>query len=487
MKNEQIESINIELSTEQSKALLYLTSPLHKDVNRIIFGGAAGGGKSFLICAWLDYMANTYPETRYYMARETLKDVKDSVLLTYFDVMAKFGRRYVYSEQRNRIIYPLTGSTIYLLEAFAYPSDPDFQSLGSREYTAGAIEEGITITKRAADILISRTRYKHDVYADLSPKQLITCNPGNGWIKDEIVIPQINGVILKKNVLFIPASLDSNPNAEFSKRYRKTLEENLSTFDRLRLLEGNWDAQQKTGAEYLKEFNPEMHTGIVEYDNQLPLHVTFDENVNPHITCLIYQNFTLPNGLREIRQIAEVCPKSPNNTRKYVCIKVMQLFPGHTAGCFVYGDSTSKKQETSKEKGENFFTDIMLYLQPLRPSLRVPTKNPAVISKGGFMNLIFEKEYQMLKIIISKECKGTISDFAYALENSEGGILKKKVTDPETGIQYEKHGHFIDASSYFLTVCFVNEFANYLNGGNNPTYEMGRDRDYSFNRDNDFD
>lgn len=475
------ETIDIHWSKEQGKALNYLCNPKYSHITRVVFGGQAGGGKSYLICHWLNYMAETYPGTRYYMARETLKDVKDSVLLTYFDVMAKIERPFQYQEHKNRILYP-NSSTIYLLEAFQYPSDPDFQSLGSREYTAGAIEEGITVSKRAADILISRTRYKHNEFG-LTPKQLITCNPGPGWIKDEIVIPQIEGRETKKSVVFIPASLSSNPNKEFAKRYQETLEENLTAFDRARLLEGDWNAQQKTGAEYLKEFNQDKHVGKCEYQPHLPLHISFDENVNPHITCLIFQ--VDGKEKKEIRQIMEICPKSPNNTRKYVCTRIMQEFPNHSSGMFIYGDATSQKQDTSKEKGENFFTDILFYLKQYNPVKRVPSKNPAVMSKGKFIDLIFEKEYRGLKLIIGPSCKGSISDYAYAIEDSNGGINKKKVTDPMTGISYEKYGHFIDALSYFMTRCFVNEYTAYLRGGAQPALETGHDRQYVFHRDDD--
>lgn len=149
-------------------------------------------------------MCEEYPGTRYYLGRETLKEIKESVLLTFFDVKSITGSQAVYREHKSRITYP-NGSEIFLLETFEYPSDPNFDSFGSREYTAGAIEEGINVSRRAADLVIRRTRYKHDVY-DLTPKQLITCNPGDGWIKDEIVIPHLEGKPTKANTVLIRAT-----------------------------------------------------------------------------------------------------------------------------------------------------------------------------------------------------------------------------------------------------------------------------------------
>src|SRR5688572_15944313 len=105
----------LELSIEQTKAFDILTELEHADVNRVVYGGQAGGGKSVLISLWLDHMAMTYRGTRYYLAREVLKDLKESILTTYFDVMAEMGRRYVYQEHKNRIYYPETKSYIYLI------------------------------------------------------------------------------------------------------------------------------------------------------------------------------------------------------------------------------------------------------------------------------------------------------------------------------------------------------------------------------------
>lgn len=461
-----------------------MTNPKYSDITRVLYGGAAGGGKSTLIAATANYYVETYPETRYYLAREVLKDLKESVLLTLFDYFKISGVRYKYREQHSLIHFPRTDCTIYLLEVKMQPSDPDFNDLGSREYTAGFIEEGVKVNRRASDILITRTRYKHDVYPDLSPKQLITCNPGPGWVKEDIVKPTLEtGRAKRKNDIFISATLSSNPNAKFAAAYRKTLEENTTAYDRERLLHANWDAQQKTGAEALKSFNLDKHVRRhVAYNPDLPLHISFDENVNPHITCGIYQIETCNDKTREVRQLAEVCPTPPNNSRKNAAALVQKLFPGHKSGLFIYGDATSQKQETGKEYGENFFTELKQFLRIYNPSMRVPSKNPPVVAKLSFLDLILEKEYRQIRLIIDDSCEICKNDYAYAMEDAEGGILKKKVTHPETKVQYEEHGHGIDQLSYFICQAFAGDFAFYQNGSQNPSYDTGRDRGEGFNR-----
>lgn len=474
---------SLDLSNEQSKAWWYLVSPKHAEISRIIYGGAAYGGKSTLIALWLDYMCQTYPESRYYLGRETLKDIKESILLTFFDIAKLTGSKFKYNEQKSKITYQ-NGSEIFLLETFNYPADPNFDRFGSREYTAGAIEEGVTTVRRAADILLSRTRYKH-VDFGLVPKQLITLNPGDGWIKDEIVKPTLEekGPNRKSDV-FVRATLDSNPNKQGAAGYRQNLENNLGAFDRARLLDGDWDAKLKTGAEYFKEFKQDRH--VVKnlrdkYDSYFPLHVSFDENVHPYITCEIWQ-IHMNERVKIAMQLFEICKKPPDNSRKKVCAAIIEQFSEHKGGMYIYGDASSWKNETTKDYDENFFTEIQSYLIQFHPQLRVPTKNPPVLSRAGFINLIFEKDYQQVKIEIDSECKLSINDYAYALEDANGGILKKKVTDPETGIQYEKQGHHCDAFCYFICEAFLSEFNIYLSGGITPVYEIGSDRKHKFER-----
>lgn len=470
----------LELSDEQSRAWWILTDPEFRHINRIIFGGGAGGGKSTIISLWSDTMCRMYPGVRGYLGRETLKDIKESVLLTFFEVTKKTNNLYRYREDKSKITY-YNGSEIFLLETFAYPSDPNFDRFGSREYTFGSIEEGVTTSKRASDLLISRTRYLHKEF-NLFPKQLITLNPGDGWIKDDIVTPQLEtGRPKKASDYFVPASLDSNPDKEFAKRYRNTLEATLNDFDLARLLEGNWDARPKTGAEYLKEFDSSRHVQKTKYDPLIALHVTFDENVHPYITALIFQ-IQKEGSVRHAVQIAEVCQSPPNNSRKKVCETICEKYRFHTGGMFIYGDATSKKNDTAKEYGENFFTDILFYLKQFKPVLRVPNANPPVMSKGGFMNAILQRTFREIRWIVDPICKNSISDYSFTLEDANGGVLKKKILNPDLGISYEKHGHHVDAASYFFCEAFLPDFNFYLTGGVLPKYHVGSDRAEKFER-----
>lgn len=466
--------IEITLSNEQTQAFDNLTET--NGVNRVLYGGQAGGGKSFLISLWLIFMCKTYPGTRYYIARRVLKDLKESILLTFFDVAKLTNVPFRYNST-DGVIKLLDDCSIWLLECEMQPKDPNFDRLGSKEYTAGAIEEGIDVHSRAAAVLLSRTRYKHIEYG-LERKQLITCNPGDGWIKEQIVIPFFAGN-LRSNWMFIIATLESNPDSRFAKQYRENLED-MPAFERARLLHGDWDARPKTGGEFWKDFDREINVvSNFDYDPTLAIHLSFDENVNPYMTCLVWQIFKyLKHGetIIQLRQIDEICLKDPRNTRKHICNEFEKKYMAHDEGLFIYGDATSQKEDTAKEKGHNFYTDIVTHLKKYRPAKKVPKANPSVINTRQFINFIYERQaekrpFKNVEILIHERCKKSINDYIYVLEDSDGTMKKVKVKDPETGVTYEKDGHISDAKRYFIHMVLKQEYNHYKRGNRNPSYD----------------
>ena len=66
-------------SLKQHIAWQYLTD---NETTEIGYGGAAGGGKSYLMCYWLTIMCLQYPKTRYGFARKELKTLKRTTLMT---------------------------------------------------------------------------------------------------------------------------------------------------------------------------------------------------------------------------------------------------------------------------------------------------------------------------------------------------------------------------------------------------------------------
>ena len=223
------------LSRKQDKAWECLTDATHTEV---LYGGAAGGGKSWLGCVWLIGMAIQYKGSRWLMGRAVGKTLKETTLNSFFDVCGsagmKHGEDYTYNAQTGTIT--VGRSTIILKDLFAYPSDPNFDDLGSLEITGAFIDEANQITEKAKAIVGSRIRYKLDEFG-IIPKMLLTCNPAKNWVYREFYAPAIAGT-LPAHRAFIPALVTDNPN--ISPHYIENLRR-MTGPDRARLLDGNWD------------------------------------------------------------------------------------------------------------------------------------------------------------------------------------------------------------------------------------------------------
>jgi phage terminase large subunit len=224
----------MKLLIKQEHATFYLQD---KTTEEVLYGGAAGGGKSAFGCLWLISMCQNYPNTRWLMGRAKLKTLKETTLNTFFELASKLdiGNEFNYNAQSN-VIYFENGSEIILKDLFLYPSDPNYDSLGSLEITGAFIDECNQVVYKAWQIVKSRIRYKLTEY-NLIPKMLGTLNPAKNWTYKEFYQPSKNGT-LKDYRKFIQALPQDNPHLHPS--YLKSLLQ-LDNNAKQRLYYGNWE------------------------------------------------------------------------------------------------------------------------------------------------------------------------------------------------------------------------------------------------------
>lgn len=258
------------LTVKQTEVLDILED---KTTTEVIFGGGAGGGKSIVGCYWILKNCLRYKGTRWLVGRSKLKALKETTLNSLFDVCKiqglVNGEHFNYNQQSG-IIKFFNGSEIILKDLFTYPSDPNFDSLGSLEITGAFVDECNQISEKAWLIVKSRIRYKLDQYG-IIPKILGTCNPSKNWVYSNFFKPA-KDKILDVYKAFIQALATDNP--YISQHYIN----NLHTLDQAskeRLLFGNWDYDNDPSA-------------LLEYENILDLftnsHILPDAN-NKALTC----------------------------------------------------------------------------------------------------------------------------------------------------------------------------------------------------------
>ena len=222
---------------KQREAFEVLTSNKYEE---FLYGGAAGGAKSWTGCAWIMFMAISFPNTKYFIARNELKDIIDSVLVTFNKVAREYGfDDYKFNAVKNWITLG-NGSHINFIEIKYKPSDPMFEDVGSTEYTCGWIEEVGEIHETGAAVIASRVgRHLNGKYG-IKGIVFYTCNPKRNWAKRDFYDKDKNGT-LEDDKFYLSCLITENPFIEkdYVNKLRKIGEKDKSLYERL--FKGNWD------------------------------------------------------------------------------------------------------------------------------------------------------------------------------------------------------------------------------------------------------
>lgn len=222
----------MELTTKQKQAIDLLTDDV---TDYIGYGGSAGGGKSVLGCLWLMEFGYYHAGAKFFIGRDSIKDTRASVLKTWSEIAKLIGFS-AYKFNDIGIVFD-NGTEIELLDLTFYPyKDPLFERLGSKEYTAGWIEEASQVHYLAFEVLKTRVgRWKNE---NVKSKILCTFNPKKNWVDSTFYRPFINQKETE-SVRFIYALPTDNP--YLPSDYIKRLHELKDEATKQRLLFGNFD------------------------------------------------------------------------------------------------------------------------------------------------------------------------------------------------------------------------------------------------------
>ena len=156
---------------------------LHNDkTTEVAYGGGAWWGKSLLWSLWLATQIANKPWSTWGIGRSELKKIKLSTFLTFKDMLRSAGFQdgsYKYDDQKSVMTFT-NGCLVVLMDLNENPSDPNFDRLGSMEFTGFFIDEAQEVSGKAKQIVTSRLRnltWKTFFYSKDKDK----CDK---WIKD---------------------------------------------------------------------------------------------------------------------------------------------------------------------------------------------------------------------------------------------------------------------------------------------------------------
>ncbi len=227
--------------------------------DEVLFGGAAGGGKS--VGQILDALlyAISYPKSRQLILRRTFPDLERSIISQSLQIIPRGLAAYNAGKHRWRFA---NGSVIEMGHCAA---DKDVYQYQGAEYDVIRLDELTHFTEDVYVYLLSRLRgslpYPRQMKASTNPGGV-----GHYWVKQRFVdigapgeihavADEDTGIISKR--LFLPSLLKDNPfllagDADYERRLLLLPEK-----ERRALLYGDWDVM---AGQYFEMFRRDIHT-----------------------------------------------------------------------------------------------------------------------------------------------------------------------------------------------------------------------------------
>ncbi len=442
--------MSFELSQKQSRAWWLLED---NKTTEIMYGGAAGGGKSLLGAIWHIHRRTSYPGTRGLIGRSKLKSLKESTLVTLFDALSKMGYAsgvdFKYNQQDNIITWSNGSKTIFK-DLFAYPSDPDFQSLGSTEFTDVFIDEATEVTLKAFDIVKSRIRYKLGENG-LIPKIYITGNPQPGWVKDRFVSDlEGNPIELRDNQAYIQATIFDNPDPTFVELYRKQLEDLGSEYDRARLLHGDWDAEREISSPFLTQYSESKHVSKTKINPITQSYVLIDFNITPFSASIFN---VWHDGSPHCHQVAEIEINDGTTAKMAAEIKA-HLGEGIYSAHFG-GDFMGNAGRIGRSDNNSLFKELQIELGVSWNQFKL-VPNPRHKSSANDCNY-FLVHYPDFKV--GEHCTNSRRDYRTVQIDAYGSIIKRNRKDDS-----QKADH-LDNFRYLVNTFFKKQIDRHKRSG----------------------
>ena len=230
--------------TPTEKQSLFHESTAHE----VLYGGAAGGGKSYAICWDALYRCLQWPGTHAYLFRRTYPELEQTLIQTMLSIVPPEIGKYRSSAHEMSLI---NGSVLH----FCYLAD---EGAGLLRYQGAEIhwlyfDELTHFTQAMYEYL--RTRLRAPKRLGIVPCVRCASNPGgpgHSWVKAYFVdstdcgkhvrvkdVPMGNGKVRKRTVQYIPATVKDNPH--LGEEYEIELRQKPPKL-RDALLYGKWDA-----------------------------------------------------------------------------------------------------------------------------------------------------------------------------------------------------------------------------------------------------
>lgn len=401
----------------------------------LLFGGAAGGGKSFVSLATLILLNRVFPGSKSFVIRESLPTLKRTTIPSFFKLCPRsFIKSY---NQTDQVIRFRNGSSLTFFPE-NFDQDKNLTRFDGIEANFFLIEEGQECQRKTFEKC--KLRAGRNIIPGREdqppPLILITCNPSQNWTKEVFHDPAIKGN-LPEDHFYLQSLMKDNPSLPES--YLEGLV-NLDPVTREIFVNGNWeimDVERPFAYSFKKEKS--VRPGLEDDPNE-PIILSFDFNVDP-ITALAGQSYR--GKIRILREF-----RLRNSDVYQLCESIRSAFGNRPF--IVTGDASGRNRSAMTKGALNFYQIIRDELNLPKTSFKVPEFNPSIRNSRVLLNSILDRHPDFL--INGLACPFLISDLLSVQADSSGDIDKKSDKSAT---------HLLDCLRYFLWT-FHSDFVRFL-------------------------
>lgn len=377
----------------------------------LCYGGAMGGGKSFVCLATLIMLARVYPKSKWCVIRESLPTLKKTSLETFKKLVpSNFIKSYNQQEQ----IYTFKNESQIMFMAEDFKNDKEFDRFKGLEVNGFLLEQIEELQEKLLGICFVRAgRWLID---KMPPRPLILANvnPTLLWPKVKI-FDRFSKNTLPDDWFYEPAKISDNPTLFNDVNYMHNVTAHLDDLTRRRLIDGDWTAFA-VDKPYLYNFSIDKHVKPTYTPNKhLPVLDSFDFNVEP-MTALIGQKLDMMTGY-----VFDELQISTGSTEE-MCDLIKADYKDWYYNTQVTGDATGRNRQAVTQGNLNHYRVITDKFQLNERDLLVPKHNPAHKDSRVLGNSVL----QHANYYITENCEKTIMDCVYAQVDEFGDLIKTK-------------------------------------------------------------
>jgi len=393
----------------------FLNKVFNPEYSFLAYGGAAGGGKTFVSIGIIIMLCRFYPKSRWCVIRKSLSEIKLNTLPSFWKICPT---NFVTQWNKSEFTCLFRNGSQIIFKGENISDDPELQWMDGLEVNGFLLEQAEELSQKTFDKC--KLRAGRNVIEPMPPiKILMTLNPSQSWPREVIYKPYTEDKLLPP-YCYVPAYISDNP--YLPEQYVSGLK-HLDSITYRRFVEGDWSAFAVNNP-FAYAFDATKHLGPVAFDEKKQLNLSFDFNIDP-ITCIAGQDL---NIIQEFR--------IKNSDIYELCDRIKAMFPN--ALFVVTGDATGHNRSALAKGNINYYLAIRQRLNLSQGQMKQPSINPAVSDSRVILNSILQNG----NLLINPEtCPYLIQDLQSVEVDDKGDIDKAK----------DKYkSHLLDCLRYYL-------------------------------------